>query len=76
MTDVSEFLNKNKFSKMVEETVQKNKMSYIDAVISICDNTSIEPEDAGKYISNILKCKIEAEARNLNFLPKQNTLPL
>lgn len=60
----------------MEEAVQKKRLSYIDAIVHLCDNNSIDPEDIGKYISNIIKDKIEAEARKLNFLPRQNTLPV
>jgi|TARA_R110000822_G_scaffold66857_5_gene163164 hypothetical protein len=61
---------------MVEEIVHKKRLSYIDAIVDLCDDTNIDPEDVGKFISNILKDKVEAEARNLNYLPKQNTLPI
>jgi hypothetical protein len=61
---------------MVEDIAQKKKLSYIDAIVDLCDDTNIDPEDVGKFISNILKDKVEAEARNLNYLPKQNTLPI
>ena len=30
--------------------------------------------DVKKFVSNIIKDKVEAEARKLNFLPKQNAL--
>lgn len=72
----TKILNKTKFSKMVEEIVHKKNLSYIDAVVHLCDDTNIDPEDVAKFISNILKDKIEAEARNLNYLPRQNTLPV
>jgi hypothetical protein len=61
---------------MVENIVQEKKLSYIEAVVDICDENKLEVEDISKYITGIIKNKIEAEARNLNFLPKQNTLPL
>jgi hypothetical protein len=51
----SEFLNKARFSKMVEEVVHKKRLSYIDAIVDLCDDTNIDPEDVGKFISNILK---------------------
>lgn len=72
----TKILNKTKFSKMVEDIVHKKNLSYIDAVVHLCDDTNIDPEDVAKFISNILKDKIEAEARNLNYLPRQNTLPV
>ena len=72
----NQFLNKNKFSKMVEQIVHEKRLSYIEAVINICTENNLEVEDVSKYITSIVKDKIEAEARSLNFLPKQNTLPI
>lgn len=71
-----QFLNKAQFSILVEAAVHEKKLSYIEAIINICEENNLEPEDVGKYISNIVKDKIEAEARSLNFLPKHNTLPI
>ena len=68
------FLNKSKFTEIVEETVIKKQLSYMDAVLYICEMNSIDLEDVKKFISPIIKGKIEAEAMALNFLPKQNTL--
>jgi len=71
-----DFLTKTKFSKMVEEVVYVKRLSYMDAVIHICEENEFEIEDMRKYISNVIKEKIEAEAMRLNFLPRQNTLPV
>ena len=60
----------------MEDIVHKKQLSYIDAVVHLCDNVNIDPEDVSKFISSILKDKIEAEARRLNYLPKQNELPV
>ena len=68
------FLNKSKFTDIVEETVIEKQLSYMDAVLYICEMNSIDLEDVKKFISPIIKGKIEAEAMALNFLPKQNTL--
>ena len=70
----AEFMSKAKFSKLVEEQVMKKKLSYIDAVVEACDITNIDPEDVKKFISPVIKEKIEAEAMALNYLPRQNTL--
>ena len=61
---------------MVEEVVHTKRISYMDAVIHICEENEFEIEDMRKYISNVVKEKIEAEAMRLNFLPRQNTLPV
>jgi hypothetical protein len=69
-----EFLTKSKFTKMVEKTVVEYRLSYIDAIVHLCDDNSIEMEDVAKFISPIIKDKIQAEAMRLNLLPKANTL--
>jgi hypothetical protein len=76
MSDTSDvqFMNRAKFSKMVEDVAHSNKISYIDAIIEVCNMTKIDPEDVKKYISPIIKQKLEVEAMDLNYLPKQNTL--
>jgi|TARA_B100001093_G_scaffold277143_1_gene264863 hypothetical protein len=48
----------------------------MDAIIHLCEENNIEIEDIRKYISPVIKNKIEAEATNLNFLPQQNCLPI
>ena len=68
-------LTKQKFTKIIEDTVNKKKLSYIDSIIYICEENNIEVEDAKKYVSSVIKEKLEAEARRLNFLPKGNELP-
>tara|TARA_B100000927_G_scaffold284766_1_gene274078 strand:- start:816 stop:1040 length:225 start_codon:yes stop_codon:yes gene_type:complete len=68
------FLTRSKFTRIIEETVLDKTLSYMDAVLYVCEKNSIDPQDVKKFISPIIKGKIEAEAMSLNFLPKQNTL--
>jgi hypothetical protein len=74
MTLEDQFLTKSKFSKLVEETVITKRLSYMDAILYICEKHTIEPEDIRKFISQSIKDKLEAEARRMNYLPRQNTL--
>ncbi len=74
MTVEQEFLTKSKFTKMVEQTVIDLKISYMDAILYLCEKNQLEPEDMKKFVSPIIKDKLEAEAMQLNYLPKQNTL--
>ena len=69
-----DFLSKSKFSKMIEDAVVKKKLSYMDAILDICEKNNIEPEDVRKFVSPIIKDKLEAEAMSLNLLPKTNSL--
>jgi len=70
----TQFLTKSKFSVLIENSVIKKKMSYIDAVVDICEKQGIAPEDVSKFISAPIKDKIEAEAMKLNYLPRGNEL--
>jgi hypothetical protein len=74
MTVEENFLTKAKFSKLVESTVIEKRLSYMDAIVWLCEEHNIEIEDVRKFINPIIKDKLEAEARRLNFLPRQNTL--
>jgi ribosomal protein S12 methylthiotransferase accessory factor YcaO len=71
-----QFLTKAKFTKLVEEVVKDHRSSYMDAIIHICDDIDVDLEDVRRFISPVIKEKIEAEAMRLNFLPRQNTLPV
>lgn len=76
MTEEKQFLTKQKFVKLIEDVVHKKKTTYMDAVISVCADNEVEIEDVRKFITPIIKDKIEAEAMKLNFLPRANTLPV
>ena len=69
-------LTKKRFSKLVEERVEKRKMAYMDAVLEICDEREIDPSEIGKLVSTIIKDKIEAEAVNLRMMKGGNQLPI
>lgn len=75
MTDEKQFLTKQRFTKLIEDVVQRLNVSYMDAVINVCDDHDVDLEDVRKFITPIIKDKIQAEAMHLNFLPRANTLP-
>lgn len=70
----SEFMSRTKFTQIIEKEVRENNLNYIDATVRACEITNIDPEDVKKFISPLIKEKIENEAMNLNFLPRQNQL--
>lgn len=76
MSEEVDFMTKTKFSKLVENTVMHMRMPYIDAVILCCEKNGIDLEDSRKYVSTVIKSKLEAEARTLNFLERGAELPL
>ena len=48
----------------------------MEAVLWYCTKQGIEPDTVSSLISKSLKEKIEANARELNFLPRQAQLPV
>lgn len=70
----SKFLTKSEFSKLVEKTVLENKLGYMDAVLMVCDDHGIDPEDVRKFVSAPIQEKIEGEAMRLNLIPRTNEL--
>ena len=69
-----QFLTKSKFTKLIEKTVAELKIPYMDAIIKVCENNEIEIDDVKKFISPVIKDKLEAEAMELNLLPKKNSI--
>lgn len=69
-----QFLTKSKFSKLIEKTVCEKMVGYMEAILLLCDKHNIEPEDVRKFVSPIIKDKLEAEAMRLNLLPKVNAI--
>ena len=69
-----QFLTKSKFTKLIEKTVAELKIPYMDAIIKVCENNEIEIDDVKKFVSPVIRDKLEAEAMELNFLPKKNSI--
>tara|TARA_B100001778_G_C18487345_1_gene583341 strand:- start:235 stop:456 length:222 start_codon:yes stop_codon:yes gene_type:complete len=65
-----------KFSAMIEGMVKELNITYMDAIVHYCSRNDIEIETAAKLLNTIIKSKIEAEAMDLNYLPKEAKLPL
>lgn len=74
------FMTQNKFSALVEHTVQNNNglINYIEAVASVCEEYEIEVELVSKLISKPLKDKIKANAQKLNCIKRtsRGVLPI
>ena len=64
------------FTLEIENIVKDKKLTHMEAVLWYCDKEGIEPDTVNSLISKGLKEKIEANARELNFLPRQAQLPV
>jgi len=70
-------LNTSKtFSMEIEKIANEKNITHMEAVLDYCHRQEIEPDTVGRLISKSLKEKIEANARELNFLPRQAQLPV
>ena len=76
MTESVEFMTKAKFSKLVESHVRQDRLSHMEAILHLCEKYDIEPQDCKKYVSSVIKDKLEAEAMNLHYIAKSNELPI
>ncbi len=65
-----------KFAIKIETIVAQGGVSYMDAILDYCEKNQMEPDAIAPLISKPLKEKIEADARELNFLPRVATLPI
>ena len=65
-----------KFSLEIENIAKEKRISHMDAVLDYCQKNDIEPDTVGRLITKGLKEKIEANARELNYLEKQAQLPI
>ena len=56
----------------IEALVGKKNVSYMDAILLICEQKNIEPETFATIVTGdpVLMAKISAEADSLNFLKK------
>jgi|TARA_R110000787_G_C13368596_1_gene440663 hypothetical protein len=77
INEVQMTLNTSKtFSMEIERLAIDKNISHMDAVLDYCHRQDIEPDTVSRLISKSLKEKIEANARDLNFLPRQAQLPI
>ena len=66
---------KNDFVKGVEDYVKKNGGTYIDAIITMCEDFEIEPQIAAKFLTKPIIEKVAIEGVDINLL-KENTAKL
>jgi len=60
----------------IENVAKEKNITHMEAVLDYCKRNDLEPDTVGNLISKSLKEKIEANARDLNFLPRQAQLPV
>jgi uncharacterized protein (DUF39 family) len=69
-------ISREQFCKEVQDLIAEKKIPVMDAIIMRCEAHEIELEDVAPLIDAKMKCDLEQEFRNMNYLPKIGTLPL
>ena len=64
------------FALLIEKRASQKKITHMDAILDYCHEKEIEPDQITYLINRNLKEKIKANAQDLNFLPKEATLPV
>lgn len=74
------FLTPTKFSQEIERLVKSSKglISYIEAVVTYCQENEIELDTVPKLLSKPLKERLRHEAQRLNYMKvsSKGVLPL
>lgn len=68
-------IDPSKISNMIELAVSARNISYMDAVLEICEENSIDASMVARHLSKPIIENIEREARDVNLLPKKKSLP-
>ena len=69
-------LTKKRFSALVEKKVNKFQLTYLDAILEVCEELQFPVEDVARVITPTLKEKLTAEAHRFNMIKDSNTATL
>ena len=64
------------FSLEIEKISFHKRVTHLEAISIYCEQLGIEPVSTAKLLTKNLKEKVEANARDLNYLPKSAKLPM
>lgn len=69
-------INPEQISNIIERTVAARKISFMEAVLELCEEEGIDVTMVSKHLSQPIKENIEREAMEVNLLPRRKSLPL
>ena len=65
-------INQNRLIGEVLLHVQRDKLTYMEALMQVCDDHEIDPEDLAKLVSGNLKDRLRAESVQLNCIKDES----
>jgi len=74
MADLPVFRTSNEFSMHIEKMATELRLSHLDAILKYCHDHMMDPDEIASKVNKSLKEKLEADFRDLNYLPKQAKL--
>ncbi len=73
---INDTADKKRFTKLVEYYVQRDRCSYMDAMLKIAEDKMLEFDDMAKYVTPSIRDKIQAEATQRLMMRGGNQLPV
>jgi len=64
------------FSKEVESIVIKKKMTFMEAILYLCEENSLDPSAVSGLLSKPIKERLFQEGQEINIIPKESKLKL
>ena len=68
-------INPTQISTLIERMVATRSISYMEAILEVCEEHSVDATMVAKHLSKPIIENIEKEARDVNLLPKKKSLP-
>ena len=68
-------INPTQISTLIERMVATRNMTYMDAVLHLCEDEGVDAHFISKHLSKPIIENIEKEAMDVNLLPKKKSLP-
>jgi hypothetical protein len=69
-------IDPEQISSIIERSVATRKITFMEAVLELCEEESIDVTMVSKHLSQPIKENIEREAMEINLLPRRKSLPL
>ena len=76
MSDKNTVHTPKTFYLEIEKIAFGKRCTHLEAISIYCEQIGIEPVSVAKLLTKSLKEKVEANARDLNYLPKAAKLPM
>ena len=67
-------LSSEKITQQIQRLVSQKRMTYLEAVIHLCEQRGWEPELLAPHLGDAIKSKLSEDAQRLHYIPRQPAL--